>query len=122
MDPTRVQQMAEQVSQLLADRLGARGPSLRAQVDAARALPRRVRRAAGVLAGAQEMAASPKMARRLDMAAISRAHAVCVRFLRPIGAGERAGRLALGVAANAALGMGVVGALAIAVARWRGLI
>ncbi|MFT3688149.1 hypothetical protein [Paenirhodobacter sp.] len=122
MEPTNVHQMTAQVSQLLADRLGARGPTLRDQLDAARRLPRRVRRAAGVLAEAEQMAASPKMARRLDMAAVGRAHAACVKYLRPIGAGERARSLVLGVAANVVLGIVVVGALALLVARWRGLI
>lgn len=121
MDPARVHQMVEQVSQLLADRLGARGPTLRARIDAAR-LPRRVRREAGVLVEAEALLSAPKLVRRLDMATIGRAHAACVKYLRPIGKAERAGTLALEIAARVLLGLVAVGAVGLAVARARGLI
>lgn len=122
MDPTRVHQIVEQVSQLLADRLGARGADLTVQFGAARQLPRRVRRAGAVLAEAQMMAASPKMARRLDPARIGRAHSVCVKYLRPIGAGARRGRRALEVIANAVLGLLLIAAVAFGLAYSRGLL
>ena len=122
MDTTRIRQMTAQVSQLLADRLGARGRTLRAQVDGARALPRRVRKAAGILAEAEMLSASPRMARRLDMAQIGRAHAACVKYLRPIGAGARARRFVLDVTVSVVFGLVVIAAAAIGLAHWRGFL
>lgn len=123
MDPARVQKMTDQVSRLMADRLGARGSSLRERVDRkGGALPRRVRRAAEVLATAETMNASPKMARRIDLQGVSRAHAACVKYLRPLGAGTRRSGYFLGVAASIALGLSAIALAALAVMRWRGLI
>lgn len=123
MDPVTLTQMSERVSQLLADRLGARGHSLRERVESrARKLPRKVRRAARELVAAQALAASPKMARRLDPGTVGRAYEVCVHHLAPLGAGARLRSFALTVVTASALGIVVIGALAVIVARMRGLI
>ena len=123
MDPVTLSQMNERVSQLLAQRLGARGHSLRERVESrARVLPRKVRRAAQVLIAAQAQAASPKMIRQVDPAAVARAYDTCVRHLAPLGAGARLRRFALSVVTASALGIVVIGALALIVARLRGLI
>ncbi|MBD3788063.1 MAG: hypothetical protein IE922_14035 [Sphingomonadales bacterium] len=90
MDPTTLRRMSDEVSGLLVSRLGARGPTLAARIDSrARALPRKVRRAAQALARAEACAAAPKIARQIDPRAVGRAHATCVGYLRPLGMGQR---------------------------------
>lgn len=123
MNPSTVQKMTERVSQLMAERLGARGHNLRERLESrARALPRKVRRAARVLVEAEALAAAPKIIRQADGGEISRAYDTCVHYLAPLGAGARLKALVLDMVTSVAFVLVVVGAVVLAVARWRGLI
>lgn len=122
-----VRAMADEVAALMAQRLG--GARRGTQPDLAtmlrrrgRALPRRQRRAAQVLAHAQTQAATPKLARQMDSTAAARAHAELVRYLRPLGAAARWQERALNVAAAVMLGLLLVGAIAVWIMVRRGLV
>lgn len=123
MNPSTVHQMSERVSQLLTERLGARGHNLRDRMASRRrALPRKVRRAIEVLVRAEEQAAAPKMIRQADMTEISRAYDTCLHHLVPLGAGARWRALLLNIVTSALFGIVVIAVVAFAVARLRGLI
>lgn len=90
MDPVTLRRMNDEVSGLLATRLGAKGATLEARIASrARALPRKVRRAARVLVSAEAQIGAPKIARQIDPQAVGAAHATCVGYLRPLGFGAR---------------------------------
>lgn len=90
MDPVTLRRMNDEVSGLLVTRLGAKGASLEARIASrARALPRKVRRAARVLVSAEGQIGAPKIARQIDARAVGAAHAICVGYLRPLGFGAR---------------------------------
>ncbi len=123
MNPTTLLQMTGRVSQLLTERLGARGRNLREKVESrGRVLPRRVRKAATVLIEAEATAASPKMIRQADMTEISHAYDVCVRYLEPLGATERLRGGLLRATTSIVFVLVIVGVAALAVAKLRGLI
>jgi hypothetical protein len=112
MGPEQITQMSAQVSRLLAQRLGAKGAGLEVRVaHRARALPRKVRRAALQLAKAERLAHSPKQARQLDARAIQAAYATCINYLEPLGAGERFRAAALTFGSSVAFIVIVVGGM-----------
>ncbi|WP_295532857.1 hypothetical protein [uncultured Thioclava sp.] len=112
MGPEQITQRAAQVSRLLALRLGAKGAGLEARVaHRARALPRKVRRAALELAQAERLAQSPKQARQLDARALEAAFATCIRYLEPLGADERLRAAALTFGSSVAFIVIVVGGM-----------
>ena len=116
MSPQSVQQMTSHVSQLLAERLGARGRSLEERLHSrVRALPRRVRAAAGLLAQAEAQAAAPKLIRQINTAELERAYQLCTAYLVPLGKGARLRDAVLSAAASVAFGMVAVVALVILV-------
>ena len=122
-----VRAMADEVAALMGQRLGGarRGtpPDLATMLRRrGRALPRRQRRAAQVLAQAQKQAATPRLARQVDSIAAARAHADLVRYLRPLGASARWQEGALNVAAAVLLGLLLVGAAAVWIMVRRGLV
>jgi hypothetical protein len=123
MNPTTVLQMTGRVSQLLAERLGARGRNLQERLNSrARVLPRKVRRAVQLLAQAEAQAASPKMIRQADMSEISRAYDLCLHHLMPLGAGARLRALLLSIGASVLFALLVVAVSLLALLRLRGLI
>ena len=123
MNPTTLHQMTDRVARLMEQRLGAKGHGLQAKLRArSRALPRRVRRAVAVLAEAEALAASPRIARQMDPARLQKAHDIAVRHLQPLHAGARLRALALTIAASVALALLVTGAGVLAAMAWRGLI
>ncbi len=96
--------MAEDVAQLLADRLRLGGRGLGEKLRRARrVLPKAVRREATYLAEAAARAGAPKLAVQLDQARILAAHEACRAYLLPLGRRERAVRLSLAVATGLAL-------------------
>ena len=112
MAPEQITHMAAQVSRLLATRLGAKGVGLEARVShRARALPRKVRRAALQLAKAERLAHAPKQARQLDARAIHAAYATCINYLEPLRAGERFRAAALTFGSSVAFIVIVVGGM-----------
>ncbi|MFC3061342.1 hypothetical protein [Paenirhodobacter populi] len=123
MQSTGIQQMTAQVFRLMGERLGAHGATLADRLEhRGGALPAKVRRAAEVLAQAEQMAASPKLARQLNADEIARAHRTCVKYLKRLGSGERARSLALNVAATLVLGLVILAAGIITVLRLRGFV
>ncbi|RWR10488.1 hypothetical protein [Paenirhodobacter populi] len=123
MQATGIQQMTAQVFRLMGERLGAHGATLADRLASrGGSLPAKVRRAAEVLAQAEQMAASPKLARQLNTDEIARAHRTCVKYLKRLGSGERARSLALNVAATLVLGLVILAAGIITVLRLRGFV
>lgn len=123
MSAVTITQMADRVSALLEQRLGARGRTLADKLRrAGRRLPRRVREAASLLAEAQEMAQNPKLLVRVDETRVAEAFDICVRHLNGVNRSESRKTAILGAAASAAFGILVVMLLVVAVIYWRGLI
>jgi len=90
MGSASIEQMAERVAELMADRLGVSGRSLTDKLKrGGRKLPRRVRKEAEALALAAEHAAHPVLSQRVDAARTARAYDACLRHLKPIGAEAR---------------------------------
>ena len=77
-----IRQMADQVSYMMEDRLGVRGQRLSDKLrQGGHKLPRKVRRAATLLAEADELAMTPKLHARVDEARVAAGHRLCVRYL-----------------------------------------
>ncbi len=90
MGSASIEQMAERVAELMADRLGISGRTLGDKLKrGGRKLPRRVRKEAEALARAATEAAHPVLSQRVDAARAARAYDACMRHLSPIGAGAR---------------------------------
>lgn len=118
-----LQQMADRVAQLMEERLKIGGEGLSAKLRrGGRKLPRRVRKAAGYLADAQDLARHPKIQMTLDDRRLAEAYDECLSYLRPLGGSERMKTQILGVGGSIALGLFVVAGLTLAVLVWRGLI
>ncbi|MFD2174474.1 hypothetical protein [Rhodobacter lacus] len=118
MEPRELQRMCGRVSQLLAERLGARGHSLSERIASRhRSLPRKVRRAARQIAQAEAMIGAPRLARQLDEQALRQAYQTCVTYLEPLGAPMRFGRRLLDIAATVAFGCAVMAGVAFAFIR-----
>lgn len=123
MGPEKITEMSAQISRLLAVRLGAKGADLEARVASrARALPRKVRKAARVLAEAERKAHIPKIARQLDTRAIEVAYATCRNYLEPLGAGDRLRAAALNLGSSIAFIVLVVGGTLLVAMLWSGMI
>jgi hypothetical protein len=121
MNPQTLHQMAERVAALMEERLGARGTGLRAKLASrGRALPRRLRAEAELLAEAAARAANPKLARQVDMERVSAAFDALVRHLKPLGAGARRRGMALNFLASVAFALVVTGAGVVTVMALRG--
>jgi hypothetical protein len=74
IDTEQFQGKVSELQKALSDKMRLRGPSLERQLrHAGRRLPRRPRRAAAVILGAQDWMAHPKLARVLDMAQVNAA-------------------------------------------------
>lgn len=81
----QIAQQAQQISQLLAERCGIKGPTLAAQLaKTRRALPRRLRRDARSVAEAAELAAHPKLGRQIDPAPVLQAADRVIAHLQDI--------------------------------------
>ena len=90
--PDDINDMADEVARLIAARFGG-------------ALPRRLRKQAQMLARADTLCAQPKVARQLDLAALTRSHQALMAHLKPLGELSRwRGRL-IGFGASVALGV-----------------
>lgn len=121
MNPQTLHQMAERVAALMEERLGAKGTGLRAKLASrGRALPRRLRAEAELLAEAEARSLNPKLARQIDLERVSLAYDALVRHLKPLGAGARRRGLALNFLASTAFALVVTGAVVIAVLALRG--
>ena len=74
--------MADQVANMMEDRLGVRGARLSDKLrQGGHKLPRKVRRAATLLAEADELAMTPKLHARVDETRVVAGHRLCMRYL-----------------------------------------
>lgn len=110
--------MADEAAALMVQRLGGarRGtrPDLATMLRRrGRALPRRQRRAARLLAQVQLQARNPRVARQIDKTAAVRAHAELTRYLRRLGNSARWQEGALNIAAAVMMGLLLTGAVAL---------
>lgn len=123
MEQSDLEQLSGQVSEMIGERLRVRGANLKARVKkAGRLLPKSVRRAAGELVEAEEMAQNPVLAKIVDADAVSRAYQTCVRFLTDVDPDAARSRARYNMASLISLQVIIVAVLAIAVMQWRGLI
>ncbi|WP_347310578.1 hypothetical protein [Defluviimonas sp. SAOS-178_SWC] len=123
MSGVTVQQMAGRIAELMEARLRVRGEGLAEKLRrGGRFLPRKVRREAEYLAKADEEARVPKLLSRLDHERIADAYDVCVRYLKPLGAGARRKAILLDMFTGFATGLFATGVLVIALLIWRGFL
>lgn len=113
-----VRDMADEIARLMVERFGGarRGdrPDLQAMLRRrGGALPRRLRKSARLLAEADMQGAQPKIARQLDLPAISRAHDALLAHLRPLGEIGRWRNHALNFVASVVLGLLVLAGIVI---------
>lgn len=121
MSGASVQQMAGRIAELMEARLRIRGEGLATKLRrGGRFLPRKVRRHAEYLAQADAEARVPKLLTRLDHERIAEAYDVCVRYLKPLGAGARRRAILLDMFTGFATGLFATGVLVIVLLLWRG--
>lgn len=118
-----ITQMADRVSALMEERLGARGRTFQDKLRThGRKLPRRVRDAAEGLAAAAEKAQNPKLLAQIDEELVSEAYDVCMKHLGRIGRADRRKGAVLNIAASIAFSLLVVAVGVIAYLVWRGYV
>ena len=118
-----VQQMADRVAELMEARLRVKGDGLTAKLKRGGGLlPRRVIAAAEILARANEQAKIPHLQMHLDPEKNANAYDVCVRYLKPLGAGARWRARMWGMASTIAAIVLVTAVLLLSVMLWRGFI
>ncbi|AMY70679.1 hypothetical protein [Frigidibacter mobilis] len=121
MGGASVQQMADRVAGLMEERLRIRGAGLAAKLRrGGRALPRRIRAEAELLAAAAEKARVPKLLVQMDHERVAAAYDACLRYLAPLGRGARLRGYLLDLAAAAGFALVVTAALVLGVLVWRG--
>lgn len=122
MGAASIQQMADRVSALIEEKLGARGPGLADKTRrAGRALPRKVRDAALRLSEAEAMSHNPKLLLQLDEGKVSADYDTCVRHLSAISVGDRWIGRVVNFGASTVVTLLIVAALVVAFVYWRGL-
>jgi hypothetical protein len=123
MSATDLHQMAGRVAELFEARLNVGGKTLADKLRrGGKRLPRNVRREAAYLAQAAEQAKVPKLMVQIDHARTADAYDACLRYLKPIGAGERRRALAMQVLTGIGAAVFVTGVLVLLVLIWRGYI
>lgn len=117
------QQMAARVAELLELRLRARGDGLTDKLRRCRRhLPRHVLEQAEYLAMNAEAARVPRLRARIDPQRTAEAYDVCLRYLRPLGAGARRARLIWSIIGSIAAATVLTVALLATVLVWRGFV
>lgn len=111
-----VRDMADEVARLMAERFGgARRGEFPTLTEMMRrrggALPRRLRKQARTLAAADQLIAQPRAARQMNLGPVSRAHALLVAYLRPLGSVSRWKNRSLNFAASIVFALLVLGGL-----------
>lgn len=118
-----VQQMADRVAELMESRLAIKGGELSAKLPvAARYLPKKVLGAAQYLAQSSDMARNPNLQSQLDPERIAVAYDLCVRHLKPLGAGARRGMVMRRFVTTLVATLVLSAALFVAVLVWRGFL
>lgn len=122
IDPNAFQSRVTRLQTALSDKMRVRGATLEQQLRRAeRRLPRRQRRAAATILGAQDWMAHPKLARVLDLSHVNKAFADLDGHLDRIDPTEERKTALLrliGVIVIRLMGLAV---LIYAILRWRGL-
>jgi hypothetical protein len=123
MTGDQINAAAEEIRQLLAERLGARGRTFDAAARrAGRRLPRRLRAEARFIAQAQDLALNPRLLRMVDPAAFARAQNALRDHLLAIDPRERRRTALLNWIAALGFYVLVTAGLVIAVLAWQGLV
>lgn len=116
---------ADEIASLMAARFGGVRRGQQADLDSmlrrrGGALPRRLRRAARVLAQADRVAGHPRLARQVDFPQFERAYRALTAYLGPLGRSARWQGGAARVAASVAVGLLLL-LVAAGVVAWRRL-
>lgn len=123
MGSVSVQQMADRVAALMEERMRIRGTGLAEKLRrGGRALPRRIRAEAELLAAAAETAQVPKLLIQMDHERVAAAYDACIRYLRPLGRTARVRGYVLDLAAASGFALVVTAALVVGVLVWRGFL
>ncbi|WP_372837697.1 hypothetical protein [Phaeovulum sp.] len=121
MNPQTLHQMSARVAQLMEERLKARGTGLRAKLaHRGRSLPRKLRAEADLLCDAEAKSLNPKLSRQIDIERVSAAYDALVRYLKPLGAGERRTTLAVNMLATVVFVVVVTAGAVMGIMFWRG--
>ncbi|MEM6593372.1 MAG: hypothetical protein AAF672_01195 [Pseudomonadota bacterium] len=123
MEPVVIHQLAARVSDLLAERLGAKGDTLERRLKyTGRKLPRSVRRAGAELVQAQDHIQHPKLAITVDGPTVSKAYDRIVRYLTSIDVKAERSRKRYNFMAQTAGQMLVVAGATVGVFAWQGML
>lgn len=114
---------SQELCDLLAARLSLKHGSLEDRLRrAGRRLPARIRSQGQIVAEAEALATHPKLARRVDQAAVARAHAEVRAHLKGIDAAYLRRGALLGVLGGLAFNILLFTALTLVFLRWQGMI
>ncbi len=127
MSIENIRPMADEVANLMAARFGGVKRGHQTDLESmfrkrGGALPRKLRRAARIMAEADRMAGQPKLARQVNFERFEQAHKQLTAYLRPLGKGARLQGGAIGIAASVLFGLLMLGAVAVWIMIARGLI
>jgi len=121
IDTEEFQGQVTGLQQALADRMRLRSATLERQVRrAGRRLPRRQRRAAAIILGAQDWMSHPKLARVLDRAQVDRAFADLHAYLETLNPQEARKTAVLRLIGGIVLNLMLLSGLIYALVRWQG--
>jgi hypothetical protein len=118
-----IEQMAGRVAALMEQRLRIRGDTLSDKLRrGGRALPRKVRAEALLLAEAARNAANPRLLPQIDRERVMQAHDICLRHLQSVDRAARRRAALSGIAGSIAFSLLAVGLLILIVLWWRGFL
>jgi len=117
------QEMADQIADLIEQRLRIRGRDLEAKLKrAGRLLPKYIQRDGDVLVQSLKLQGSPKLARRVDADKVQRAFEACEKHLSDIDSGDRRKDALIGFLSTNAFNLLVITGLTIGFLVWQGLL
>jgi hypothetical protein len=121
MGAVTIQQMADRIAALMEDRLLIKGDNLTQKLRrGGRALPRKIRAEAQVLARFAEMAKNPKLLAQVDEPRVAQAYDICLRHLNTVSAWDRRKGAVKSVGLSILGSFLVVAVLVAAILVWRG--
>lgn len=123
MTPQDIQHKADEVAALLLEKLSVRGKILSDQFARSGAvLPRRVCAKGRLLAHAAKVAEHPQLAKKIDPAAVVRAHSEVCFYLNEINPRDRRVGFVLGILGRATFALLITGAAFVGLLVWRGYV
>ncbi|SMX32049.1 hypothetical protein [Actibacterium lipolyticum] len=123
MAEVTVKQLADEISELMEERLGVGGHDLAAKIKrAGRLLPRHVRRDAEAVAQAVPMAKNPKLMKQIDLPRLEAAERRVVSHLKTVDRAERRKDAVLGLLGSISFSLIAVFALLVTVLVWQGFL